>query len=84
MAERTCAICRTKKEKKKLFRFVVQDGKVLFDKEQKISARGFYICGRDCWEKARKKKRKVKYNSASKPAKMVGLPDLSFEDMTGE
>ncbi|MBI2448509.1 YlxR family protein [Candidatus Microgenomates bacterium] len=86
--QRTCAICRAKKEKKELFRFTcpervegLKDGGVLFDKEQKISARGFYICGKECWEMARKKKRKIKYNSVAKPAKMVLLPDKGFEEM---
>ncbi len=96
---RSCAICRTKKEKKELFRFVIfsekhsnilknvgmffggKDGEVFFDKEQKIDSRGFYICGKECWEKARAKKRKVKYNSVAKPAKMVGLPDKGFEEI---
>ena len=80
-SQRSCAICRVKKDKKELFRFVVMGGEVLFDKEQKMSARGLYICSKECWESAKAKRRKVKYSSVAKPAKMVGLPDKGFEEI---
>ncbi|MDD5731847.1 MAG: DUF448 domain-containing protein [Patescibacteria group bacterium] len=77
--ERTCAICRAKKPQSELFRFLVKNGEVIFDKEQKELGRGFYICSKKCWEEGVRKKRKIKI--ASRENKFVSLPDKSFEDI---
>lgn len=43
--ERTCAICRAKKEKSNLFRLAkITDTAYEFDKEQKKQARAVYVC----------------------------------------
>ncbi|MBZ4682981.1 MAG: hypothetical protein PWP46_29 [Fusobacteriaceae bacterium] len=42
--QRTCVICRTKKDKNDFLRLVKIDGKFIFDKEKNKQARGFYIC----------------------------------------
>lgn len=80
IAERTCVICRTKKPKEELFRFVIKDKEVVFDKQQKDSGRGFYLCGKECWENAVKKKRKIKISSREN--KFVTVPDIGFEEIT--
>ena len=80
--QRTCVICRAKKRKEELFRFLVEDGKVAFDKEQKGIGRGFYICSDKCWDSAMKKKRKIRIGSDAKKAISVGLPEKTFEEIT--
>lgn len=72
--ERTCAICREKKQKENLFRFIIKDKKVVFDKEQDKLGRGFYICGQECWDTAIRKKKKIKISSREN--KFVGLPEV--------
>jgi len=43
--ERTCIICRTKKEKSKLFRLAkLKETFYVFDKEQKKQSRAVYVC----------------------------------------
>ena len=43
--ERTCVLCRAKKDKSKLFRLAkVKEGFYEFDKEQKKQARAVYVC----------------------------------------
>nr|WP_255492164.1 DUF448 domain-containing protein [Cetobacterium sp. 2A] len=43
--ERTCVVCREKKDKSELFRIAqVSENKYVFDKEQKMQARGLYVC----------------------------------------
>ena len=79
--ERTCVICRTKKPKKELSRFLVTDGKVIFDKSQKGTGRGFYICSKECWDKAITKKRKIRIGSEAKHAINISLPEKSFEEI---
>lgn len=60
MVERTCVICRKKLDKQKLFRFANKGNDLVYDKEQKIQSRGFYICdSKICLERLSKHK---KYN----------------------
>jgi len=75
--ERTCAICRTKKPKEKLFRFLVNGASVKFDKGQKGLSRGFYICSKECWEEGVKKKKRIKISSREN--KFIDLPEIDFE-----
>lgn len=42
--QRMCAICKAHKNKNDLHRFVIKEDKLVLDKEQKINARGLYIC----------------------------------------
>jgi len=42
--ERTCLVCREKKEKKDLFRIAEVEGKYVYDVNQTIQARGTYVC----------------------------------------
>lgn len=58
---RSCVICRTKKPKGKLLRFIFLDGEVSFDLRQKIETRGYYVCDdNSCIEKLEKWKSKKK------------------------
>ncbi|HRY60178.1 MAG TPA: YlxR family protein [Patescibacteria group bacterium] len=79
--ERTCVICRTKKPKNELFRFVVDKGIVKIDKGQKEQSRGFYICSKECWDKSVSKKRKIRIGSDAKRAVSVILPEKTFEEV---
>ncbi|MCI6152779.1 MAG: DUF448 domain-containing protein [Fusobacterium perfoetens] len=42
--ERTCIICKSKKEKSQLFRIVEKDGIYVLDEKQIVQSRGQYIC----------------------------------------
>jgi predicted RNA-binding protein YlxR (DUF448 family) len=75
--ERSCVICRTKKPKKELFRFVSKNGEVLFDESGVCSGRGFYICSKKCWDMAVIKKRRIKISSRAN--KFIELPDKEFD-----
>ncbi len=44
IVERSCVICRVKKNKSELLRFISFDGRQVFDLKNVIQARGFYIC----------------------------------------
>lgn len=44
MPERSCIVCREKKEKSELFRIAKLDEKYRFDKKQTIQSRAVYIC----------------------------------------
>ena len=84
-SERTCVICRTKKPKSELFRFLVNGSKdlqVVFDKEGKGSGRGFYICSEKCWDVAVVKKKKIRIGSDARKAIMVSLLEKDFKKMT--
>ena len=81
--ERTCVICRAKKPQKALFRFLVADHKVIFDKEQKGLGRGFYVCSAKCWDSAVAKKRKIRIGSDARSAVNVNLPQMKFEEIAG-
>jgi uncharacterized protein len=49
---RTCVICRHKKNKSELLRFVVLRNEPVFDLIGKFQARGFYVCDENsCIEK---------------------------------
>ena len=87
---RTCVICRIKKPKSELFRFLVGSGsapqlrseQVSFDKGQKKLGRGFYICSEVCWDNAVKKKRKIRIGSDVRKATSVSLPEKTFTEVT--
>lgn len=78
---RTCVVCRAKKRKEELFRFLVTGGQVVFDSAQKGSGRGFYVCSSECWDRAVKKKRKIKISSREN--KFITIPELRFDEATG-
>ena len=42
--ERTCLVCKEKKEKKELFRIAEVEGQHIYDVDQDIQARGTYVC----------------------------------------
>jgi hypothetical protein len=42
--ERTCICCRRRKSKHSLHRFIIDGGRLVFDREKKLSGRGYYIC----------------------------------------
>ena len=42
--ERTCIACRRKNHKSELLRIVSKNGLAVLDENQKINARGIYIC----------------------------------------
>ena len=52
--ERTCAVCRTKTDKRQLVRIVrTPEGDVLIDDTGKRNGRGAYLCKRvACWNEA--------------------------------
>ena len=79
--ERTCVICRAKKPKSELFRFLVTDHKVILDREKKGAGRGFYICSAECWDKAIAKKRKIRIGSDARTAVNVSLPEITFKEI---
>ncbi|MCF7793104.1 MAG: DUF448 domain-containing protein [Candidatus Cloacimonetes bacterium] len=63
--QRTCVICRQKKEKYNFLRFIVVKGSPIFDLKQKLQQRGSYVCDdNDCLSKLKrwisKKGRKIK------------------------
>lgn len=57
--ERTCFICREKKEKKDLFRLVKQgEDKYSFDEKQRAQSRGYYVCkSHECLKRLAKHKK---------------------------
>lgn len=61
---RSCVVCRKKQEKSNLIR-IVADEKLdpIYDKDQNINSRGFYICNdRNCLEKVKKIIERNKFN----------------------
>ncbi len=44
MPDRSCIICKSKKNKNNLIRLVNKDGSLIFDLSQKIYQRGCYVC----------------------------------------
>lgn len=52
--QRTCVVCREKKDKRELFRIVsTADEGVVVDPSGKRNGRGAYLCSRSaCWEQA--------------------------------
>lgn len=70
--ERSCIVCREKKEKKDLFRLGEIGEKLIFDQDQKEQCRGKYVCKtRECLQKLSKHK-KVKI-SIEELVKMANL-----------
>ena len=50
--ERTCVVCRQKRLKKELLRFIIIEDFIVFDFYQKIQRRGLYVCNDNiCIEK---------------------------------
>lgn len=51
--QRTCVVCRTKKDKRELTRLVLTETGLCVDVKGKMSGRGAYLCDNpDCWERA--------------------------------
>jgi len=56
--ERTCLVCREKKEKKDLFRIAEVDNQYVYDVNQDIQARGTYVCKtHECLKRLAKNKK---------------------------
>lgn len=57
--ERTCLICKEKKEKKDLFRLVkIGEDRYSFDEKQRAQSRGYYICkSHECLKRLSKHKK---------------------------
>ena len=57
--ERTCLICREKKEKKDLFRLVKSgEDRYYFDEKKKAQSRGYYVCkSHECLKRLSKHKK---------------------------
>ncbi len=48
--QRSCVVCREKKDKRELTRLVFMDERLQIDKTGKINGRGAYLCGKpECW-----------------------------------
>lgn len=61
--ERTCVICRSKRYKSELIRFVFFGKNVVIDIKQHLNKRGYYVCSQneclqklDKWFKKKRKK----------------------------
>ena len=51
--QRSCVVCRKKKDKRELTRLVMVDAKLQIDESGKRNGRGAYLCGSPlCWEQA--------------------------------
>lgn len=51
--QRTCVVCREKKDKRDLTRFIIADARLQIDESGKMNGRGAYLCSRSaCWELA--------------------------------
>lgn len=75
---RTCLVCKSKKQKQEMYRIVFVDKKIVLDKEQKLQARGTYICkDATCHDKI--KKQKV-FNRAFKQ----NISDLQYDEILKE
>lgn len=60
MPERTCLVTGQKAEKSAFFRFVIRDGKLVFDNSKISSGRGGYVCKTvEALEKLSKLKSKI-------------------------
>jgi predicted RNA-binding protein YlxR (DUF448 family) len=56
--QRSCIVCRTKKDKRELVRLVYSNNTVEVDPRGKKAGRGAYLCPRvECWETGLKKGR---------------------------
>lgn len=62
--ERTCLICKNKKDKKDLFRLIkTGEEQYIFDEKQKHQSRGYYICKTHECLKRLSKHKKIKMNT---------------------
>ncbi len=51
--QRSCVVCRAKKDKRVLTRLVFAQGKLQVDESGKMNGRGAYLCAdANCWSKA--------------------------------
>ena len=51
--QRSCVVCRAKKDKRELTRLVMMDDKLRIDKSGKLNGRGAYLCADSaCWASA--------------------------------
>ena len=51
--QRTCIVCREKKDKRDLSRLIITDTGLQVDVSGKMNGRGAYVCkSPDCWESA--------------------------------
>ena len=51
--QRSCVVCRAKRDKQALTRLVFSQERLRIDESGKLNGRGAYLCGRsDCWNKA--------------------------------
>jgi len=58
--QRTCVVCRTKTDKKKLIRFVLLNSEIVFDLNCKIEKHGYYVCDdNNCLQKLEKRVKKI-------------------------
>lgn len=71
--ERTCCICKDKKDKKEFFRIVEKNGNYIFDNDQKEQSRGTYVCKtQECLQKLSKhKKIKISMEELLKMANLL-------------
>ena len=74
--QRSCVVCRTKKDKNELIRIVKnKNNEINIDKTGKLEGRGAYICdSMNCLEKNKKTK-------ALERALEVEIPDEIFENL---
>ena len=51
--QRSCVVCRAKRDKQALTRLVFSQERLKIDESGKLNGRGAYLCDRaDCWNKA--------------------------------
>ena len=51
--QRTCIVCRDKKDKRDLIRLVLMESRLEVDMSGKMNGRGAYLCHNpNCWERA--------------------------------
>ncbi len=51
--QRSCVVCREKKDKRELTRLVMTDGRLQVDMSGKMKRRGAYMCDKSvCWAQA--------------------------------
>jgi hypothetical protein len=63
---RTCIGCRAKRPKRELLRVAAINGAAAFDRKQRLTGRGFYLCRSvSCIEKGLKEKRLKKVTGAA-------------------
>lgn len=80
---RTCIACGQNAPKSTLFRLMLVDGKLSFDKSGKGAGRGAYVCSKPCFEEAVTKrkfsrafKREVNYDRASALSELLDTVEV--------